>query len=128
MRGFRDEVADSFLCRYGGMRMANERTSPTPIGRRLRELRGGLTQAQAAERAGITKAAWQLIETGKTQNPSSRTLKGIAKAFGVSFDSLYAYVDRLPSVERFTDEELDRLAVRLAPFVADRIIEFLERH
>ena len=127
MRGFRRLVAESFQGRYGENQMAKETPNPTAIGRRLKELRGGLTQAEAAQRAGITKAAWQLIETGKTQHPSSKTLKGIAQAFGVDFDELYGYVDRLPTVERFTDEELDRLAVRLAPFVADRIIEFLKR-
>lgn len=121
-------MADSFPARYGEMGMAKEASNTTAIGRRLKDLRGGLTQAEAAERAGITKAAWQLIETGKTQHPSSKTLKGIAQAFSVDFDDLYAYVDRLPSAERFTDEELDRLAVRLAPFVADRIIEYLKRH
>lgn len=107
--------------------MARTDARTTPIGRKLKALRGGLTQEQAAERAGVTKAAWQLIESGKTQTPAPKTLQGIAAAFSVDLDELHAFVDPLPTVDRFTDAELDRLAVRLAPFVADRIIEHIDR-
>lgn len=107
--------------------MAVRNDKSTPIGRKLRDLRGALTQAQAAERAGITKEAWQLIESGKTKTPAPKTLQGIARAFNEDPDVLANFVYLMPEAQRFTDEELDRLAVRLAPLLAERLTEIQER-
>lgn len=107
--------------------MATRSENPTPIGRKLRELRGGLTQKEADARAGLSDNTWQRIELGVTTRPSMKTKKRISAAFGIDYDELNSYVEAVPNVERMTNEELDRLAQRLAPFLADRLIEYLER-
>lgn len=87
---------------------------------RLRALRGALTQDQAAARAGISGNTWQNLERAVTRaNPS--TVQRIAAGFEIDYEELWGYVVDLPLHERFTDEELDRLAARLAPLIADRL-------
>jgi len=103
-----------------------------PLGRRIRALRGNLTQIEAAERADISSATWQHLELAK-HRANSRTLKRISRAFGGSdWESLWKELMELstptvPLEERFTNEELDRLAVRLAPFLAEALVPELER-
>jgi transcriptional regulator with XRE-family HTH domain len=46
----------------------------------LRRERLGLTQAEAYKKAGISRSAWHHIETGRTKNPQTDTLNGIARA------------------------------------------------
>ncbi|MEI6446490.1 MAG: helix-turn-helix transcriptional regulator [Actinomycetes bacterium] len=99
----------------------------TAIGRRLKQLRGGLTQKEAAARVGLHYSTWQKIELGVTARPEAKNIRAIATGFGVDYDELWSYVDRLPAPERFTDEELDRLAIRLAPLLADRLNEIERR-
>jgi transcriptional regulator with XRE-family HTH domain len=44
----------------------------------------GLTQAQAAEKAGLTgRQSWSVLETGLRSNPSLRMIERIAGALGV---------------------------------------------
>lgn len=84
---------------------------------RLKALRGALTQTEAAARAGVSHGTWQNLERA-IGRPQPATVRKIALGFGESFDSLWSYVEDTPLVERFTDEELDRLARRLAPLLA----------
>lgn len=54
--------------------------------KRLRELRivAGITQAEAAERAGLTgKQVWSDLEKGRRSNITLETLDRIAAALGV---------------------------------------------
>ena len=57
--------------------------------RRLREA-AGLTQEKLAEAAGVSPLSIRNIETGRTCNPTVRTLAAIARALGVSTDNLVA--------------------------------------
>ena len=84
---------------------------------RLKSLRGGLTQAQAASRSKISEATWQNLERAVVR-PQPITVQRIADGFSMSFDDLWSYVDDTPPSERFTDAELDRLAARIAPLIA----------
>lgn len=84
---------------------------------RLRALRGGLTQTEAAVRCGISHGTWQNLERA-IGRPQPATVRRVAEGFGEPFDDLWSYVEDTPLQERFTDEELDRLARRLAPMLA----------
>ena len=50
--------------------------------RQLRELRE-LTMQQAADRAGLSRQGWHLVETGRRTDPSVTTLQRIARALDV---------------------------------------------
>ena len=54
---------------------------------RLRELRGELSQAKAAEMVGLKQQYWARYEAGKV-SPGAETLHNICVAFGVSADWL----------------------------------------
>lgn len=56
------------------------------FGERVRAARiaAGLTQEEAAEKAGMRYQALAKIERGATDNPTLRTIRAIAKALGVS--------------------------------------------
>lgn len=98
---------------------ANEqRQGSARLGRRLRELRGPRTQAQAAVFAGVDLRTWQKLEIGEVQHPKGTTLRKIAEAFEIDLNDLWNLLDTTPLAERFSDEELDRLAARLAPLLA----------
>ena len=60
-------------------------------GNRIKEAReaANMTQAELAERAGITRVSLSRIETGANQNPSVQTAIRIAKTLGVSMDFLF---------------------------------------
>lgn len=88
----------------------------------LKSLRGGLTQAEAGARAGVSPNTWQNLERAKFR-PQPSTLRRIADGFNVSYEDLWSYFEDRPLAERFTDAELDRLARRLAPMLA----EYLKR-
>ena len=51
----------------------------------------GLTQAEVAEQAGITRQHFQRLEAGIT-NPSVGTLIGVAGVFGLGLDELVSEV------------------------------------
>lgn len=51
--------------------------------RRLRETRGESLSA-AARPSGITKQSLSLLEIGRKDNPTLRTLRGLANHYGVS--------------------------------------------
>lgn len=56
---------------------------------RRRRKRMGLTQAEAARRAGWNSAVvWTDIETGKRDNPTIGTVAAVAKVLGCRVDSL----------------------------------------
>lgn len=84
---------------------------------RLVALRGGLTQTEAALRAGISHGTWQNLERQKVR-AQPMTLRRIADGFAISYDELWSYVEDTPLSERFSDAELDALARRLAPLIA----------
>jgi transcriptional regulator with XRE-family HTH domain len=84
---------------------------------KLRELRGDLTQWDAATKAGVSPGTWQNIERQVTR-AQGITLKRISDGFGVPIEELRDLTDDSEIVQRFTDEELQRLAERLAPMIA----------
>lgn len=57
------------------------------VGRRIRFLRGDLSQAEFAERVGVSRAALANYETGRTI-PSPQVMGDIARAGGVAADFL----------------------------------------
>lgn len=54
---------------------------------RLRE-ENGWTQAELAERAGLTMFNIRQIEQGVTKNPRLDTLRALAKVFGLTLDEV----------------------------------------
>lgn len=60
----------------------------TSIGRRARIFRSklGLSQAAAADRAGMSQAAWSRVEGGKT--PNAGELLGMSWALGVTLNTM----------------------------------------
>jgi len=97
-----------------------EKVGSNRLAARLKQLRGGLTQNQAAERATISGATWQHLERALVR-PQPITLQRIATGFGIDYIELWSYVDDRTLSERFSDEELDRLALRLAPLIAQHL-------
>jgi transcriptional regulator with XRE-family HTH domain len=70
---------------------------PQPaLGKAIRQLRDkrGLSQEDLAHDAGITTSALSSIERGKS-NPTWATVKGIARALGISVSKLAQQADRL---------------------------------
>lgn len=65
-------------------------TIAATIARRMRELREapGLSLQTVADRAGLTKSHIWEMERGSARNPTIATAVGIARALGVSLDSL----------------------------------------
>lgn len=105
----------------------SEKHTETAIGRALKAMRGTMTQKQAALNAGIAHSTWQKIELGLTQTPDPANLKKIADAFDVDYQQLLDYVQSPVDLNRITDEEIDRLAARLAPVIAERVAKLLGR-
>ena len=62
------------------------------VGKRLRQARGGLTQAELARAAGLTHASISRFENGLNQ-PVAGTLRRLAAALGVSADYLIGLTD-----------------------------------
>jgi transcriptional regulator with XRE-family HTH domain len=60
------------------------------LGERIRKFRGdkGITQEEAAYRAGLDYSYYNQIEMGK-RNPSVKALSRIAKTVGVSIKDLF---------------------------------------
>jgi len=71
--------------------------------RRLRDEKG-LSQAQVAERTGISRVAYRNIETG-TAAPRAGTLTGLAAALGVRIPDLMVEVHPLQAV-RFRQKKM----------------------
>jgi len=99
---------------------------------RMRELRTeqGLSQAQAAVRAGMDPATWNRLEQGKG-NPNLRTLERVADALGVevvellgkgrrrsslepSFNDMLAEERRLPALAQAIDRAANVWAGRVS--------------
>lgn len=49
----------------------------------------GLSQAELAERAGLSLPAVQKLEYGSRRNPSRDTLAALAEALGVTIDQMF---------------------------------------
>ncbi len=62
----------------------------TPLGRRLHELREehDWTQEEAAKKAGISRTAYNYLETGRSERARIKTIRQLAKAFGADVDEL----------------------------------------
>ena len=61
------------------------------VGGTLKKLRKslGLTQAQVAEKAGISSNYYSMIERDQKDNLSSNTMKGIAKALKLDTSEIF---------------------------------------
>ena len=71
---------------------------PTNVTNSMRSLRfahGEMTQAELADRVGVTRQTIIAIEQGK-YSPSLETAFRIALAFGVPFDEVFGYPDPSP--------------------------------
>lgn len=75
-------------------------TSVTNSIRALRFARGEMTQAELADRVGVTRQTIIAIEQGK-YSPSLEVAFQIARAFGVALDEVFHYpaVEPQPSKE-----------------------------
>ena len=84
------------------------------IGRRVRDLRAtmGLTQAQVAERADLTRATINRIEQGRTI-PGIGTLARVAEAIGVTEEQITGHGNPIVALERESLGALMTLAARL---------------
>ena len=60
---------------------------------RLKEVRKGLTQAQAAQKVGLSQQGWARYETGKLL-PGAEAIHQICSPFGVSADWLLGLPER----------------------------------
>ena len=90
------------------------------LGKFLKQLRGGMTFREAAERSGLSHAYIRYLEIGKRPgtntpiNPSPEMLKGLAKAYNHSFKDLmiragYSYEDiESASIEETESDEQDK--------------------
>ena len=103
-----------------------------PFADKLKSLRGALSQEEAAHRAGISRATWQNAEL-QVRRPWTKNLRSIAKAFGgKNWEELHEELFRLSHgmpepITRLSDEELDRLATRLAPILAEEMNRLQQR-
>ncbi len=65
------------------------------IGERLKELRGALSQAEAAKRIGVAQQGWARYESGSVA-PGADALCRICSEFGVASDWLLGLDERKP--------------------------------
>lgn len=72
--------------------MAGRTTSVTNQIRRLRFMRGEMTQAELAERVGVTRQTIIAIEQGR-YSPTLEVAFKIARVFGVTLDEAFQYVE-----------------------------------
>ena len=91
--------------------MQADKLSPAgtaPLAQNLRRLRDekGLSQAEVAERAGISRVAYRNIETGEAA-PRTGTLTNLAATLGVKTADLMAEVRTLQAV-RFRQKKMTR--------------------
>lgn len=75
-------------------------STPTEFGRRLKQVRElrGQTQAELAERAGLTPVQISHFETGVKPRGSAITLVKLADALSVSIDFLLGRTDEMQAV------------------------------
>lgn len=72
--------------------MGGKPTRVTNVIRALRFARGEMTQAELAERVGVTRQTVIAIEQGR-YSPSLETAFLIARALGTTLDEVFAYPD-----------------------------------
>ena len=62
------------------------------MGEKIRELRekAKLSQEELAERSGISRVTISFIETGKLESVTTKTLRQIAEALGVSVSIFFS--------------------------------------
>jgi transcriptional regulator with XRE-family HTH domain len=65
---------------------------------RIKELRGNLTQTQAAAKLGLTQQAWAKYESGAS-DPNSKTIKQLCLVFGTTSDWLLGLSDEAVAAE-----------------------------
>lgn len=61
------------------------------MGAKIKEIRENLgwTQEELAERSGVARVTISLIESGRTKNVMSGTIKAIANALGVPVNAFF---------------------------------------
>ncbi|WP_413221528.1 helix-turn-helix transcriptional regulator [Tritonibacter mobilis] len=111
-----------------------QEVSGNAIGRRIRALRGDETQANFAEKIGVSRSALANYETGRTK-PNDMTVLKIANLTGVSpssivsdeaysFDDLAALVAAKPTLNSIGDlSEDEKAMVRLVRACSDQDIQ-----
>lgn len=71
------------------------------IGEKIKQIRKskGISQAAIANNSGIKQSSYANIESGKTQNITIETGKGIAKTLGIPFNELFNIEDKNQKAE-----------------------------
>lgn len=61
------------------------------MGYKIKEIRTkqGMSQAELAEKSGVSRAIISNLETGKSEQTTIRTLQKIAKALGATIDEVF---------------------------------------
>ena len=93
------------------------------IGRRIAARRDqlGLTQAEAAERAGLTQQFFACVETG-TKNIRAASIIGVSKALNISTD--YLLTGRVSDIDRSRLELLDDAQFYAMEQIIEDILRF----
>ena len=102
--------------------MADDDLSMEFVARRLKILRGNLTQSEAAARAGVTQAVWDRYEHG-ARMPRANVVGRICKGFGVTPNWFYGLSDENEALAQMTaravraENELDTLRNKILALV-----------
>ena len=101
------------------------------LGERIRQLRDalGITHAQVAERAGISRSYVTRLEADKVDLPAKDKLKGLAEALGTSRGDLLQAAGYLEQEPALLDDPAVELAFRhvedLPPEDRREVLEFV---
>ncbi len=81
---------------------STDKAAATDVGRRIAEQRGraGLSVAEAAERAGMSRGYLAYLESSPAPNPSQATVTRLAAALGAPPDSLTGAGMNVPPGQR----------------------------
>lgn len=79
--------------------MTTRRRLQGPLGEKLATLRGNLTQAEVARRAGVSLHLLKALEQGKLVNPTLQTLQKLAGSLRTTVAALVSDVEPLPARE-----------------------------
>ncbi len=75
-----------------GIKKSSAKAEPDSIGKTLQDSRRerAITQEQLAQLAGVPYTTLTKVESGAIRNPSSQVVSKLAKALGISLDTLFA--------------------------------------
>lgn len=71
--------------------------SPNPVGKRVKALRGDISQSELAKTVGVHKMTISRLETNSDFNPSLELIQKLAGALGCTVAELVSEVPTIPS-------------------------------